>query len=102
MQKSYQKSQFPHFLRKWSESIRTALKNAESCSLVGHFGPISTFTNSSTGTTPFQGTGTPGVVLDYIYASDKVIILTHATEPGTVDGHFPSDHMPVIVDFIID
>jgi len=25
MQKSHQKSQFPHFLRKWSESIRTAL-----------------------------------------------------------------------------
>jgi hypothetical protein len=25
MQKSYQKSHFPHFLRKWSESIRTAL-----------------------------------------------------------------------------
>ena len=25
MQKSYQKSQFPHFLRKWSESIRTTL-----------------------------------------------------------------------------
>ena len=79
-----------------------AIKNAESCSLIGHFGPISTFTNSGTGITPFQGTGTPGVVLDYIYASDKVIILTHATEPGTIDGHFPSDHMPVIIDFIID
>lgn len=25
MQKSCQKSQFPHFLRKWSESIRTTL-----------------------------------------------------------------------------
>jgi|GEM_PF-2238388 len=25
MQKSHQKSQFPHFLRKWSESIRTTL-----------------------------------------------------------------------------
>ena len=25
MQKSYQKSHFPHFLRKWSESIRTTL-----------------------------------------------------------------------------
>jgi hypothetical protein len=25
MQKSYQKSQFPHFSRKWSESIRTTL-----------------------------------------------------------------------------
>ena len=25
MQKSHQKSHFPHFLRKWSESIRTTL-----------------------------------------------------------------------------
>ena len=25
MQKSYQKSHFPHFLRKWSESVRTTL-----------------------------------------------------------------------------
>lgn len=25
MQKSHQKSQFPHFLRKWSESVRTTL-----------------------------------------------------------------------------
>ncbi len=25
MQKSYQKSQFPHFLRKWSEQVRTIL-----------------------------------------------------------------------------
>jgi hypothetical protein len=25
MQKSYQKSQFPHFLRKWSEQVRTPL-----------------------------------------------------------------------------
>lgn len=78
------------------------IKNSETRSLIGHFGPISTFTNNGTGTTPFQGTGTPGIVLDYIYTSDKVIILTHATQPGTVDDCFPSDHMPVIIDFIID
>lgn len=78
------------------------IKNSETRSLIGHFGPISTFTNNGAETTPFQGTGTPGIVLDYIYASDKVIILTHATEAGTVDNCFPSDHMPVIIDFIID
>lgn len=79
-----------------------ALKNSHEKSLLGHFGPISTFTNSSTDTKPFQGTGTPGIILDYIYISDKITVLTHAVEPGTVDGHFPSDHMPVLIDFLVE
>lgn len=81
-----------------------ALKNSQEQSLIGHFGPISTFTNDENNekeVKPFQGTGTPGVILDHIYVSDKVIVLTHAVEKGTVDGHFPSDHMPVLVDVLI-
>lgn len=78
-----------------------SLKNAQPQSLLGHFGPISTFTNNGTDVNPFQGTGTPGILLDYIYVSNKVIVLTHGVEKGTVDGHFPSDHMPVVVDFLI-
>lgn len=79
-----------------------SLKNSHHESLLGHFGPISTFTNSSTDVKPFQGTGTPGIILDYIYVSEKVTVLTHAVEQGTVDGHFPSDHMPVLIDFLIN
>lgn len=79
-----------------------SLKNSHQESLLGHFGPISTFTNSSTDVKPFQGTGTPGIILDYIYVSEKVTVLTHAVEQGTVDGHFPSDHMPVLIDFLIN
>lgn len=79
-----------------------SLKNAHTQSLLGHFGPISTFTNKdSADTTPFLGTGTPGIILDYIYVSDKVLVLTHGVEKGTVDGHFPSDHMPVVMDFLL-
>ncbi|HEV8052255.1 MAG TPA: endonuclease/exonuclease/phosphatase family protein [Parachlamydiaceae bacterium] len=79
------------------------LKNSREQSLIGHFGPISTFTNNeSTSSKAFQGTGVPGIFLDYIYVSDKVTVLTHAVEPGTVDGHFPSDHMPVLIDFLIN
>lgn len=78
------------------------LKNAREQSLIGHFGPISTFTNGEDlGHVPFKGTGTPGVILDHIYVSDRVIVLTHAVEKGTVDGHFPSDHMPVLMDFLL-
>lgn len=79
-----------------------SLKNARELSLLGHFGPISTFTNKPPGVVPFQGTGTPGIFLDYIYTSNKVTVLTHAVEQGTVDGHFPSDHMPVLIDFLIN
>lgn len=79
-----------------------SLKNSHQESLLGHFGPISTFTNCSTDVKPFQGTGTPGIILDYIYVSKKVTVLTHAVELGTVDGHFPSDHMPVLIDFLIN
>jgi len=79
-----------------------SLKNSHHESLLGHFGPISTFTNNSTDVKPFQGTGTPGIILDYIYVSEKVTVLTHAIEQGTVDGHFPSDHMPVLIDFLIN
>lgn len=79
-----------------------SLKNSHQESLLGHFGPISTFTNNGTDVKPFQGTGTPGIILDYIYVSKKVTVLTHAVEQGTVDGHFPSDHMPVLIDFLIN
>jgi len=81
-----------------------SLKNAREQSLLGHFGPISTFTSDgkSADYNPFKGTGVPGVILDHIFVSDKVTVLTHAVEPATVDQHFPSDHMPVLIDFFID
>ncbi len=83
---------------------KASITNAERRALIGHFGPISTFTNNSNSSDikPFQSTGTPGIVLDYIYTSENVTILTHATESGTVDGHFPSDHMPIVVDLIVN
>lgn len=79
-----------------------SMKNSQERSLLGHFGPISTFTNNSPDVKAFQGTGTPGIILDHIYVSEKVTVLTHAVEQGTIDGHFPSDHMPVVIDFLIN
>lgn len=78
------------------------LKNSHHESLLGHFGPISTFTNQNTDSKPFRGTGMPGIILDHIYISDNITVLTHAVEQATVDGHFPSDHMPVLIDFLIN
>ena len=78
-----------------------SLRDTRELSLLGHVGPISTFTNDPDDVHPFQGRGTPGVFLDHIYATKDVTILLHAVQPATVQGEFPSDHMPLIVDFII-
>jgi endonuclease/exonuclease/phosphatase family metal-dependent hydrolase len=77
------------------------LLDAKQEALLGHFGPISTFTNAPDGKTPFQGTGTPGIMLDHIYISEGVRVLTHAVEPALIEGHFPSDHMPVFIDYVL-
>lgn len=80
------------------------LRDAREISLLGHLGPPSTFTNlpSSGETTAFLGTGNPGVFLDHILVSKEFRVLLHAVQPGKVGGHFPSDHMPVIVDLIFE
>lgn len=81
-----------------------SLKNCTELALLGHFGPFSTFTTddkeNNTGIA-FKGKGIPGVILDHIYADSRSLILIHAIEPAKVNGHFPSDHLPVIVDFVL-
>ncbi len=78
------------------------LRDARQQALLGHLGPISTFTNGSDNGTPFTGEGTPGIFLDHIYVTKGITVLIHAVQPAKVDGHFPSDHMPILVDFYID
>ena len=80
---------------------QAGLKDAMGRALVGQVGPIATFTNAPEGKIPFKGLGTPDVILDHIYVSKEIIPLLHAIQPATVDGHFPSDHMPVLVDCIV-
>lgn len=79
-----------------------ALRDAKEVAILGHLGPLSTFSNAEDNTIPFQGTGTPGVFLDRIYVSPNINVLIHAVQPGTVDGHFPSDHLPVLIDFTLE
>lgn len=78
------------------------LHDSKEMSILGHLGPIGTFTNSSDDGIPFKGTGTPGVFLDHIYISKGITVLIHAVQPGTVGGLFPSDHLPLFIDAIID
>jgi endonuclease/exonuclease/phosphatase family metal-dependent hydrolase len=77
-----------------------SLKDAQKAAILGSIGPLSTFTNDPLDLEikPFRGRGTPGVILDHIFVSDSVQVLLFAIQPGTIDGHFPSDHMPIIAD----
>lgn len=81
---------------------KKGLKDAKEVSILGHLGPISTFSNADGNPTPFKGTGTPGVFLDHIYVSSGITVLMHAVQPGTVNGHYPSDHLPVLIDCVIN
>jgi endonuclease/exonuclease/phosphatase family metal-dependent hydrolase len=77
------------------------LTDARNLALIGHLGPLSTFSNAIDDVIPFKGMGTPGIFLDHIFVSSKIQVLVHAVQPGTVDGHFPSDHLPVFADVIL-
>lgn len=76
-------------------------KDTAKHALLGHIGALSTFTNnpSAAKVKPFEGTGNPGIILDHILCSHKVTPLLHAVNPIQIDGDYPSDHMPVVLDF---
>lgn len=78
------------------------LSDAKSVSLLGHIGPIATFTNTEQSPKAFTGTGVPGIMLDHIFVTEGITVLLHAVQPGTVEGKFPSDHMPVLIDCLIN
>lgn len=77
-----------------------SLKNARDASLIGTVGPISTYTNRPGAILPFQGTGTPGIVLDHIFVAGNLGVLIAAIQPAQVDGMYASDHLPVIADCV--
>ncbi len=93
----------PFYDGDYIQSILTQgfLKDAKDVSILGHLGPMSTFSNHGEDSQPFKGTGTPGVFLDHIYVSKGISVIIHAVQGGTVHGHYPSDHLPVMVDFVI-
>ena len=96
-------TRLPAYDGDWSQRqlIRAGFQDARDASILGHLGPISTFTNEGEDPASFRSTGHPGVILDHIYIAGDVQVLIHGVESALVNGHFPSDHMPVVADLLI-
>lgn len=77
------------------------LKDAKNQSIFGHFGPLCSITNSKKNLAPFAGPELNGFILDHILVNDRVTIFAHGIDTAKVDGEYPSDHFPVIVDLFL-
>ncbi len=98
------RTHLPFFDGSYLEQVLSSqrLTDARRLSLYGHFGPLSTFTNNPGSGKAFVGNGEPGVLLDHIYVTDGITVVSHGADPVQVDGHYPSDHMPILVDLVLN
>lgn len=80
-----------------TDAMRDSMKRA----LFGHFGPLSSTNYSSEKKRAFCCEGEPGVILDHIFVNKGILVLSHGIDPAKVDGRYPSDHLPVVMDFLI-
>ncbi|WP_158551399.1 endonuclease/exonuclease/phosphatase family protein [Rhodohalobacter sp. SW132] len=71
------------------------LHDARYASETGHEGPTATFND-------WEELREPESRIDYIFVSDGVRVLNHRILDDRYDGRFPSDHLPVISDIILE
>jgi endonuclease/exonuclease/phosphatase family metal-dependent hydrolase len=73
------------------------LTDSKTVSLNPHHGPGGTFTGFQ-----FPSLLEKGQPIDYIFVSNKIKVINHGVLSDTFDGFFPSDHMPVLAEIVID
>ena len=71
------------------------LKDSYGISRQPHYGITPTFFGFDARTTD------PGERIDFVFVSDRVIVLRHGTLSDFRDGRFPSDHLPVLVEIAL-
>ncbi len=74
---------------------RESLQDARYLSVHGHHGPTGTMSS-------FRVAGTPGRKIDHIFVKNGVRVLQHGVLSDTWDGRFPSDHLPVLAEVVIE
>lgn len=81
---------------------KNGFRNTLDLPLIAHIGPFSTFTMPQQNLVPFTDVDYFGSTLDHIFVTPNTIkTIFHAIEPAQVNGHYPSDHVPVFVDLSI-
>lgn len=74
--------------------LQGMVQDARYLSQGGHHGPTSTFNE-------FKAL-VPDMKIDYVLVKGKVRVLQHGALSDTWNGRFPSDHLPVLAEIVID
>lgn len=77
-----------------SAAAKSALRDARYISQQGHHGPTSTFNE-------FKAL-VPGSKIDYVFVKGSIRVVQHGVLSDTWDGRFPSDHLPVLAEIVIE
>lgn len=77
-------------------------KSSQALALIAHAGPVTSYTYQIKTRSAFSGIDPYGPLLDHIFVTPQTMkVIFHAIDPATVNGHFPSDHLPVLADIAI-
>ena len=77
-----------------SGNARSALRDTRYLSQHGHHGPTSTFNDFKI--------LVPSMKIDYVLVKGSIRVLQHGALSDTWDGRFPSDHLPVLAEVVIE
>lgn len=77
-----------------SVSSHSALRDTRYASQHDHHGPTSTFNE-------FKAL-VPGMKIDYVFVKGRIRVVQHGALSDTWDGRFPSDHLPVLAEIVIE
>jgi endonuclease/exonuclease/phosphatase family metal-dependent hydrolase len=78
-----------------SKKSRRRFNDSNAISRQPHHGPDGTFN-------AFKVVGYASEPIDYIFVSDGITVLNHATLTDSFNGLVPSDHFPVVSEIIMD
>ena len=73
---------------------KSALRDARYVSQHGHRGPTSTFNGFKT--------LVPDMKIDYVFVKGNIRVVRHGVLSDTRDGRWPSDHLPVFAEIVIE
>jgi len=77
-----------------TRSGKKMLRDAQHSAIFPHHGPTGSWSG-------FKEAGQPGIKPDYIFVCRNCSVVSHGILADCFDGKFPSDHLPVVADIIL-